>query len=307
MGGFWQSPEMQGGVIPFIATLLATLAIRLTGGPVHGARLAIVAPGLGFLLAYYLIEGAAWPAVASKQKVLWIAVAAVALGLVVHLASRRRALALAAALLVPLASLAWLDWRRLTGDPDLGRILTLAVLYLAALVALWSLQAAAGEGGPADAGEPDAGAGRGGIYAPLLLMVAAFAAGAISLFSAFIGMAQASIAVGAVLGGYLLVAYPFHIASGRAFAFGASGLVGIAGIWIACLFTMALFGFSMNKVALAILLLAFPAGWLARSLRVGAGRAARVIEPIVFGILVAVPAAAGAAYAILTAEPGVVQ
>jgi len=307
LGGFWQSPEIQGGAIPFIATFLATLAIRLGGGPVHGARLAIVAPGLGFLLAYYLIEGAAWPAVASKQKVLWIAVTAVALGLLVHLASRRRALALAVAYLAPLAALAWLDWRRLTGDPDLGRILTWVVLYLAALLALWSLHAAAGERRPTGPDDPRDGAGRGGVFAPLLVMVAAFAAGVISLFSAFIGMAQASIAVGAVLGGYLLAAYPFHIASGRSFAFGAGGLVGVAGIWIACLFVMALFGFSMNRVALAILLLAFPAGWLARRVRVGTGRTARILEPVVFGVLVAIPAAAGAAYAILTAEPGVVQ
>lgn len=286
---------------------MATAAIRAAGGPVHGARLAIVAPGLGFLLAYYLVEGADWPAVASKQKVLWIAAAAVAVGLLVQLVCRRGLMALAAASLVALASLAWLDWQRLTGAPGTDRILTWAILYAAALLALWSLYATARDGTASDRPAAEADTGRGGIFAPLLLMIAAFPAGVISLFSAFIGMAQASIAIGAVLGGYLLVAYPYHVATGRSFAFGAGGLAGIAGAWIACVFVMALFGFSMNRVALAILLLSFPVALVARRVRVGTGRTGRVLEPILFGAIVAIPAVAGATYAILTAEPGVVQ
>ena len=75
-GGFWQSPEVQGGIIPFVAAVLLVIAVRLAGGRELGGRFAVVGVPLAFLIAYALLEPISWPAVASKQKVFYIAVLA---------------------------------------------------------------------------------------------------------------------------------------------------------------------------------------------------------------------------------------
>ena len=70
---------MQGGLAPFVVALLAALALF----PVRLAGLAIVA-ALG--TAVYLIGGLAFPPVSAQQKILLIALAVPALGVVVDLA-----------------------------------------------------------------------------------------------------------------------------------------------------------------------------------------------------------------------------
>jgi len=298
--GFWQSPEVQGGAIPFGAALLLCLMVRLAGGREHGARLAVVAVPLGFLLAYILLEPVAWPAVASKQKVFYIALLALVIGLAAAVRGARRSTAVAAAAIFAVASLIWLAIRRLSGEPGFGDLATLVVLLLVSIVLVWRLLAA--EAATPD--EPDES--RGSIHAPAMLLLLAFAAGLISLAGAFIGMAQLAIALGAVLGGFLLVSYVSYVRSGQALRFGPLGALAAGGAWLACLYVMVLFAGAVSRPALAILLVAFLADPLARRIRFSQGKTARMIEPILYGAIVALPAIAGVVYAFSMAdsEPG---
>jgi len=295
-GGFWQSPEVQGGIIPFTAALLLCLAVRLAGGSERGPRLAVIAVPLGFILAYILLEPVAWPAVASKQKVIYIAVLALVIGAAAAVRNAGRGMALAGAGAFAAASLIWLAIRGLSAGPSFGDLATLVILLAVSVFLVWRLLAA--ESPVLDDPEDM----RGSIHAPAMLLLLSFAAGLISLAGAFIGMAQLAIALGAVLGAFLLISYVSYFRSGRALRFGQIGALGAGGAWLACLYVMVLFAGAVSRPALAILLLVLIADPLARKIRFSQGTAARIVEPVLYGAIVAVPAVAAVVYGFAMAE-----
>jgi hypothetical protein len=297
MEGFWQSPEVQGGVIPFATALVLALAIRLAGGQTWGPRLAILGAALGFLAAYWLLESVTWPAVSAKQKVFWLAALAVLLGVLLEVAGGRRAGTLVVAHLFPLVALLWLAWRQIERGPSSELLIALVALYVASLVVVWMLDSAM------SSHDHDARHGGGHVNAAALLLLAGFAAGAISLFGAEIGMAQLSVAIGAVMGGVLLPSYLLYLARGEALKFGPIGIVGVGGAWLTCVYVMVLYGSSVSFPALAVLLLTFLLNIAARRIRVGESAAARLLEPVLYGAIVAIPAVAAVVYVVLTAEP----
>lgn len=73
------NPAVQGGLAPFVAALVAAFAL-------FPARLAGLAVAAAIGCAVYLIGGFAFPPVSAQQKILLIALAVPALGLVVDLA-----------------------------------------------------------------------------------------------------------------------------------------------------------------------------------------------------------------------------
>ena len=297
MEGFWQSPEVQGGVIPFAIALVLALAIRLGAGRTWGPRLAVLGAALGFLAAYWLLESVTWPAVSSKQKVFWLAALAVVLGVLLELGGGRRGTTLVAGHIFPLVALLWLAWRQIERGPSSDLLIILVVLYVASLVVLWMLVSAMASH------DHEARYGGGHINAAALLLLGGFAAGAISLFGAEIGMAQLSVAIGAVLGGVLLPSYLMYLSRGEALKFGPIGIIGVGGAWLTCVYVMVLFGSSVSFIALAVLLLTFLLTIVARRIRVGESAAARLLEPLLFGAIVAIPAVAAVVYVVLTAEP----
>ena len=296
-GGFWDSPEVQGGIVPFAVSLLLVVAIRLAGGRDAGSRWAVIAVPLAFLLAYALLESIAWPAVASKQKVFYIAVLALIIGLVVALAGASKTMVLAGAGVFALVSLIWLAIRTLGSGPSIGDLITLVVLLLVSVFLAWRLRAAENHGGGHD--ESDR---RGRIHAPAILLVLSFAAGLISLAGAFIGMAQLAIGLGAILGAFLLISFVFYVRGQEPLPFGALGTLAAGGALLACLYVMVLFAGAVSRPALAILLLAIPADSVARRLRFGTGTRARIVEPVGYGAVIATPAVAAVIFAFATAE-----
>ena len=297
MEGFWQSPEIQGGVIPFAVAMAAALVIRLVCGREWGGRLAILAAGIAFLVAYGILESITWPTVSSKQKVFWLAGIALVLGLAMEMRGGGRVGALIVAHLFPIGALGWLAWQKIISGPSQELLITLVLLYLGSLVVIWMLVTAT----PARRQESRIGCGR--INSPAMLMLVGFAAGVISITGAEIGMAQLSVAIGAVLAGVLVPSYLLYVARGEAFKFGPIGVIGLGGAWMTCIYVMVLFGSSVSLIALAILLLTFLMNIAARRIRFGDGRVARFIEPVLFGALVAIPAVVAVAYVVLTAEP----
>ena len=296
MEAFWQSPEVQGALIAFAVGLALTILIRFAFGASLGNRFALLAVAAAFVVAYAWLESIAWPATTSKQKVFWLGAVAIAAGGLLTLARAGRGPTLACALLFPVVALAWLEWRSISSGPSSDVLIMLAILYVASvLVAVMLLQARS-------TGEAPPEADRGRINAPALLMLACFSGGAVSISGAFVGMGLMLLATGAALGAYLLVNWLMFIARGEAFGFGPIGVVGVGGSFLTCVYVIALFGDSINRGALAIVLLIFLADIVGRRLRAGQGRAARILEPVNYGIVAAIPAVAAVALAILTAD-----
>lgn len=303
---FLQTPEFQSGILPFLTALVGTflfaLVVRTSGNrPSAAGWTAIILP-TGFLLTYWVLEGiAGFPPVASKQKVFYLAALATAAGLVLHLAGARTRAVTAAGLVWSLVALVWLTERQI-GSAGLSLIVTLVILAAASVVVFAALGAADRAPATGTAEATDGATHHPGALQPGGgLMVAAFAAGIVSLQGAFIGMAQLSVAVGALLGGYLLVAWILYLAAGRAMRFGPFGIIGLGGAWLACVYVMVLFAGQMNLWALALILLTFlliPVAARLRSRRDGA--LGRALQPVFFGAIVAVPAIAAAIWVLAT-------
>ncbi len=298
-----QDPAIQAGVLPFAIALVAVVVIRFGGGRTIGARFAPLAVCFAFVAVYAVLEGAPpFPPVASKQKLAYLAAIAIVLGFLLDAFRAETTAVRAVAAFFPLGAVLWLAERQLFGSPSVDFILLLLALWLAAVLSLWLLEFAA----RTEHLRIDDAAEKGGLDAPTVMMVAAFAGGAVSLFGAFIGLAQLSVAIGAALGAFMLVNYLLYVISGRSLKFGAIGVVGIGGTWFAGVYVMTLFGGNVSKAALAILSLVFIADLFARHVRVGSGLGGRILLPVIYGAIVTLPAlvAVGLAYVMRTPDPG---
>lgn len=299
MNALLQDPEVQGGYIPLALGLLLALLIRLAGGRDGGARWTVLAICIAWLLAYWILEGVRWPAVASKQKLFYIVVAAFALGWLLEAVRARHSWLVAASLAAPALVVYWITARSLANAPDISTLLLAVLLWLASVIVLWRLAA------NSSAEEaPNEGAGdRSGLFAPTCLMVAALAAGITYFNGAELGLAQLNLGFGAILAGYMLVNYVGYVATGRSLDFGPVGVVGGGMILMSCAYVAVLFGSAVSRISLAVVLLTFVLDPLARRLRFGTGRTARIVQPIAYGVVVALPAVAADAWAIHVAPP----
>ncbi len=300
MNELMQDPGIQAAVLPFIVAFVLVAVIRLGGGADWGARFATLALCAAILVAYWLLEGLPpFPPVASKQKLFYLALLAIALGLILDAGVAGRTAIKSAAAFYPLVAVLWLGQPKIMNSLSVELVLLLLFLWVGAVVSLWLLEYATQTGHL----RVNEAAAKGGLNAPTLLMLAAFASAIISFLGAFIGLAQISVAIGASLAAYMVLNYLIFVVTGRSLYFGAMGVVGIGGTWIAGVYVMALFGGKVNTVALAILVVVFIADLFARRLRVGGGVGARVIEPIVYGVVVAIPALVAAVVAYLSYAP----
>jgi hypothetical protein len=298
-----QNPAVQVGLLPFAVAFVLVVAIRFGGGARLGPRFAMLGPCVALVAAYWVLEGQPpFPPVGSMQKLPYLIVLAIGAGVALDAAGAGRTTVKGVAALFTAATVLWLAQRKLLAGPDIAFILRLLVLWVAGVVTLWLLEHAAqtatlrGENAEA----------KGGLNAPALLMVAAFATAAVSLFGGFSGMALLTVAIGAALGAFVLVGYLLFVFSGRTLAFGAMGVIGLGGAWISGIYVAALFGGDVDKVALAVLAAVFVADLFARRVRLGDGAGARITEPLLYGIIIILPAAvaAGLAFASYNSDPG---
>ena len=290
MDGLLQNPAVQGGVIPFIFGLVLLLALRWGSG-----RWAALAPALAFVVAYWVLEGIApFPPVASKQKLMYLAWGALALGVVLEVARAGQwPVRIVAAIFTALAAV-WLAWNKLKAGPDGALVLELVLLWAGGTLVLWLL----------DGASRHREAARGGLHPPSLLLVAGFAGGFVALLGAFIGFAQMSIATGAILGAYMLVNYAIYVKSGNAPAFGPMGTIGLGGAWVSGAFIAVLFGGNVNAGAIAVLIAVFLADLIGRQLPSGAGIRGRILTPLAYGLIAVVPAAVAVIWAWATSASG---
>jgi hypothetical protein len=293
-------PVGQMAIVPFAVGFLLAVIVRLVGGALWGTRLAAIGIGAGFIVAYYLIHDGipAFPPAATAQKMFYVAAASIALGFVLDLAGAARAGGHLFAFVVPIAALLWMRQPQLAAGPTGTLIATLVVLLLASIIVYWR-QAASARG--ADTDEASSAA----LFPAIQVVVAGLGLGGIALLGISLAFGSLAIAIAAAAGGYLLVSYLVHLVSGRGrgLGYGAIGAFGAGGVWLALAYAAIFAADAPVKVALiGVVALAFPGDFVARPFALlvaagGAPAAARFLQPLVYGLLVALPPAAALAYA----------
>ncbi len=142
------------------------------------------------------------------------------------------------------------------------------------------------------------------------MLAAAAGLSLLALLGASASLSFLSAALAAATGGFLLAGYLVYLAGGPVLRFDAIGAFGLAGALLALAYVVLLFNQETNRLALAILLLTFIVDFWARPLaltaRIGTGAVARALRPVIYGLIVAIPAAAAVlyVYVILGQRPG---
>jgi hypothetical protein len=291
-------PVGQMAIVPFAIGAVLALLLRLVGGSALGHRAAPLAIGAGFFVAYYLIHNGvpAFPPTATGQKAFYVAAIGLGLGVLLDLAGLARSGGHLFAIVLPAAALLWMRQPQIAAGLDSALIATLAVLFLASIIVYWR-QAAAARG--SDAPETSSAA----LFPAIQVLVAGIGLGGIAILGVSLAFGSLAFALAAATGGFLLISYLAHLFSGRALGYGAIGAFGAGGIWLAFAYA-AIFAADapVKFVLIGVVALAFVADIFARPLALlaaaeSAPATARFVQPLAYGIVVAIPPAAALAYA----------
>lgn len=292
MSALLGNPMVVTAALPFVLGLLLGAATKLS--PVRSSAVGVLVWGVVVLFLYWDTFGPpVFPPVAASQKLIFLGIAGIVIGLLAGAPGGERLGALVAAALV--AGFLWLGRRRLTGgaiDSAVG--IAIVVAILAAIGAFLLLS------GPA--------AARGGVERPFLqpaaVLAMSFAGAIISVLGASIVVGQFLGSLAALTGGYSLFLYLTTLAgrAGEGWGRGVATLVLFAAA--TALLQTALLAPKANPVALLIAPLPLfgpqlVAGPL-RSLIPGA----RPLGPLVAGLFVAIPAVLAVLAAIIWAPEG---
>ncbi|MCW5772464.1 MAG: hypothetical protein KIT16_12560 [Rhodospirillaceae bacterium] len=284
-------PLGQAVLAPFLVAVVLALVFRLVGGGRVGRRIAAAGVGAGFLVAFVLMLGPPldMPPANTAQQIFWIAAVGLVLGLIADVGGWVRAGAASLAVLIPAAALIWLV------GPRYESLWPIALLLFAASIpVLWRVAAAA-------QGSEEPGRRSAALFPPILVLAAA-AGFTFLAWKDGAGIALLAVALCAATFGFLLIAYLLNLVGMRPLRFDAAGTFGAAGAALALAYVALLGGSKIDPIAIAILLLVFAADIRARDLAFavasGEGIAARLVQPIVYAIVVAIPALAAVVYSI---------
>ena len=253
-------PFVQSALAPLLAALLAAALLR---GRLQGACI-----GAGLLASLLLTRGLPWPARSGLDKLSWLVLAALLLGLALDAVGAGRRLRAGLSAVAVVAALLWLAAPQLAGA---GVVLLLEVTALlgVGLLAVLRLPVA-----PAPAPVPAA-----------LLGVASLGIAGVAFNGGSLALAQAAAA--------LAVAAAVHVAAGwigASSAFGAAAALAGGGGW-ALLLGLVLLLTDASRWALAVLPLALLAELVSRRLPAGRGRASRVVASLWAALVAALPVA----------------
>jgi len=265
------NPLVRGLVLPL------TLGVAIGLLPVRGRWAGIIAVGLAMLAIYWMMEGLPqFPPLAAKQKLGYLILAGMLIGLALGTKSLQFPVAVGAGLLAAL----WLGIGRLTGSGDIWP-----------LVMAFAVAALAGTGIALLPREVPDSASETPFLVPASVLLSAASGAIISVLGAFIGMAQVLGGFAALAGGYLLICFAFLLlkrAVPDLFAGGAAFAAGFA--VIAALLVTALFAANAQPLALIFASLTFGmpfvyGRWVARR-----APDIRLLRPFIAGAVVAFPA-----------------
>ncbi len=282
------NPAFGASALPLGVALAVTALIWLIGGPYRAPMIVFSAAIVGIVAAFWWIEGL--PPIlptTGKQKIFYLILLALAAGWAIDgREGRRRADGLERLSLfgLPVLALIWLAWRPLVAGPDTRLLIEMAVLWLAAVAVYWRLRK-----------QERAGALVGGVQ----VLVAAMGLSVVALLGASASLASLAGAVAAAMGGVLLWLFVVTVINDERFGFGALGWLACAGALLFIADVVVLFSPEVNRWSLALLLLVFvtdkvPLGRRRR------GALDRAAQPVLLGLVAAVPAVAAVGVALLS-------
>ncbi|QND66353.1 hypothetical protein HB777_22165 [Mesorhizobium loti] len=293
MSAFLGNPMVTTAALPLLLGIVLVLLAKfvLPGASVIATLIA----GAAVLFLYWDTVGApAFPPIAASQKLVYLAVAGIVIGLLFgRLLNGPRAGVFAAFAIV--VAVAWLGWRRILAGPldlQMAAAIVVGLLTAAGAVALMAMRT-----------EPSPPAER-----PFLVPAAALA---LSLAGAFISVLGASIVVGqllgslaALIGGWCLVEYIALLRGRNAAGWGKGVEFLVLFAAGTALIQVALLAPKANPVALVLspmplLVAAFLPGPLQILLP-----GSRPLRPLVAGLLIAIPAMLAVLVAIVWAPHG---
>ena len=283
-------PMIQVGLAPLAVAFGLAAFIRVIGGPERGPRLMGIAAIAGFLLAYALFEGVPmFPPPAAKQKLFYLVILGAAAGFALDMTGRPAGLQRSARMILPGLALLWLAWRQLAAGVALAELATLAALWGGGALALWRLERAETESG--------------GLSAAVMLIVAALTVAGIASLGASLTLALLAVALAAAAGGVALWGYGIWLIKATRGPFGATTLFGGGGALLALAYILTLFTPQASRAALVVVLLVFFADLAAGRIRLGNALRSRMLGPVLFAALAAVPALAAIGVASVGAGP----
>jgi hypothetical protein len=236
-----------------------------------GAAIAI-----GFLVAYVAITGVPpFPPRSSSQKLAYIVVLGLILGIAWGLLRIPRPANLITMLIAVAAGVAWLAQPKLK-SPELATLLPIAILWIAGSVAMLRLSASRSD-------YPDGA---------MMLVLGAMGLAAVAFFGRSASMVQLGGALAASAGGFVLCAWLMP-----SFRLGLAGAYGGGMALLATATVLALYTKS-SPLAISVLILVFFLDSAVDRLPSGNGTLGRILRPVWMGALGLIPlsAATGIAY-----------
>ncbi len=199
---FLNNPVVQSSIVPFAVGLLALVILRRMGWMWAGLSAVI-----GFYAAVYLIHGFDWLPLRSNNKIMWLGLGAVVVGLALDLYPGPRKPVLPLLFVAGAAAVVWLIW------PKLSRMEGLEWLLLAASAAVYGGWMVASFDGLRD--KP--------LTADSALLALALGVGLCAVFGASASYGQLASAIAAAVGARWLL----HVL-GKGSAVGALGVLPLA-------------------------------------------------------------------------------
>jgi hypothetical protein len=261
------SPLFQSAALPLVVTLVACGLIRLVGGQSRGSVVAGAALAIGFLAAYVAISGVpAFPPRASSQKLAYLVLAGVLIGMALDLLRAGRNLDWTMTLVALGLSIAWLGWPRLrSADPvNAGMAAVVWIGCGIALIRLYALRDRGSDG-------------------TVLLLVTALGVAGIAFFGRTASYAQLGGALAAASGGFMVWNWPL-----ARFPLGAAAVLGAGGA-LAAMVTNMVFYTKSSALAIVCLLPIFFADAVADQVPLPRGVLGQSLRPVVLALLAAIP------------------
>jgi Fuc2NAc and GlcNAc transferase len=227
---------------------------------------------VAFVLAYFVAAGMpAWPAAGSAHKVFYLGLTGLLVGVVLDSEGAGDRVRRGVALALPLVAVAWVIAPFAAGTLAATDYALIGAVGAAVLTMFLRLTRITGSA----------------VTAPIQLAVAAAGVAAIAWYGGNFFQVEVGLILAAASAGFLLWNWPVY-----RFPPGAALLLG-AGIPVAALSAqMAIYG-NASKAALAVLVLVFFSDWIAGGIRLGGGRVALAMRPVL--VLVAGALVVGAA------------
>jgi len=275
MTDLFANPAIQSCVLPFILALCMAAAVGVSKAST--ARYAGLAVALSFLVAYGITFGLPpFPANTSGQKIAYIAALAAVLGLSIEHWRTRFARQFALALGLVCVATVWIGWRKLAAAPTNDHLFALSIIAGAALALFATLRP------PKDANDP-----------AVALLVVCLSFAVLAFLGASASIAQNAAALGAALGGVLILNWPRR----RVGLSASARLVPV--VILAALAAQTVFFTKVPAWALALLLPAFFADRLAFRWLPADGLRSALVRPMILVLsasLLVTPALAAAWY-----------